>query len=349
MAIAQQDPERRRKLALLDSCLDLLESAHERDEVLVAADSAAKLQRHVPSITAGMRIADAIERVLEAEEACLPADRDACLATPLVESRNHDWREIGQELVGNWHVSNWDVEVGTPRLELDREQALALTRTIIRGSQQLCLLVLAAYELSVASALGYSSWDAYVRAELGMSRSRSYELLDQARVILAIRAAAGIRAMPDISAYVAGAMKGSLPMIARSIKSRTEGLDPDGAMAVIVEAVTEARAQLSRRKLGARYADGRDTKSAWPTPAPGADPSPELEAQVGVAGMVPRPLQSVVNFLKAPPRVDDVLTLVPPGELLEIDIPAAVNWLWELEKRLPSDGNARSSDLPKMH
>ena len=65
-----------------------------------------------------------------------------------------------------------------------------LTDRIKRGTVLLWSLVEEAHSKEVWKSLGHPSWKAYVAAEFNMSEQRSYQLLDQARVTKALRAAA---------------------------------------------------------------------------------------------------------------------------------------------------------------
>ena len=65
---AERD-ERRRKLLRLDRCLDLLESAMEKDRTVVDSQSAAILAHATPLLSEGMALPDAIEVVLLLQEA----------------------------------------------------------------------------------------------------------------------------------------------------------------------------------------------------------------------------------------------------------------------------------------
>jgi hypothetical protein len=76
-------------------------------------------------------------------------------------------------------------------------------------------------------ALGYRSWRQYVRVEFGLSRSRSYELLDQAQVLRAIQNAIGLPAVPNIPANMAVRIKPHLSQIIESVKLRTAEVPPD--------------------------------------------------------------------------------------------------------------------------
>src|SRR5262249_20100406 len=61
---------------------------------------------------------------------------------------------------------------------LNTNEARKLTIRIRAGMRQACLLLLEAHDRGAWKAMGYRSWDNYVHQEFGLSRSRSYELLD---------------------------------------------------------------------------------------------------------------------------------------------------------------------------
>lgn len=79
---------------------------------------------------------------------------------------------------------------------LTAEQARELTNQIQRTSMRLWLLVTEAHDRKAHLALGYESWADYVRAELNMSESRSYQFLDTGHVMKAL-AAGGV----DVEAF----------------------------------------------------------------------------------------------------------------------------------------------------
>ncbi|HZB97359.1 MAG TPA: hypothetical protein VE219_02050 [Candidatus Sulfotelmatobacter sp.] len=68
MASASEREERRARLRRLDDCLNVLEQAHELDHTVVNERMADLLSDRVPTIRAGMLIADAIEEVLRYQE-----------------------------------------------------------------------------------------------------------------------------------------------------------------------------------------------------------------------------------------------------------------------------------------
>lgn len=87
------------------------------------------------------------------------------------------------------------------QFECNEAEARTLTDDIRRGVERVHLLLVRSYEWGAWRALGYDSWRDYAMAEFGMSKSRAYELLDQARVIKAIEGATGAGSgIPEINA-----------------------------------------------------------------------------------------------------------------------------------------------------
>lgn len=206
----------RARLRVLDACLTELEEANERDEVAVSEALASRLGEHVRSLVQGMTINEAIELVLREQEPHLRA-------TPAAEPAR-----------------------GPGRAPLDAQAASALTERIRRAQDHVCLLLLEAHEGRAAATLGHRSWAQYVQREFGLSRRRSYELLDQGRVIRAVQAAAGMRGIPHISAHAAEEIKAQLPDVTSAIRRRVDGLSETGRLAVAMEAVGDARARARR-------------------------------------------------------------------------------------------------------
>ena len=76
-----------------------------------------------------------------------------------------------------------DLSSAKRRPALTQDEARMLTTEIQRTSVRLWLLVSEAHDRAAHFALGYDSWDDYVRAEFKMSPSRSYQLLDTGHVM----------------------------------------------------------------------------------------------------------------------------------------------------------------------
>jgi membrane-associated HD superfamily phosphohydrolase len=116
-------------------------------------------------------------------------------------------------------------------------------------------LILEAHDRRAWQALGYSTWEQYVKKEFALSRSRSYQLLDQARVVNRLREAADSaigsldRQLPapighaasdsspiHISIREAQRLKPQLPEAQAEMRELvSEGTPPDQAIQAVVE------------------------------------------------------------------------------------------------------------------
>lgn len=146
-------------------------------------------------------------------------------------------------------ITDVDIEIYEPTEmdlfePLDEEEARALTDTIRNAVDVLWALIARAHAGGAWKALGYTSWGDYVRAEFDMSRSRSYQLLDQARVVKEIEAAVPDGTSIRITEAAARDLKGVLEEVVPEIRERTEGLDPEDAADVLDEIVAEQRERL---------------------------------------------------------------------------------------------------------
>lgn len=164
-----------------------------------------------------------------------------------------DFDDIGTDVV-------LDSAVSLDTTPLSENQARQLTDSIRNASEVLWMLIARAHSGKAWQALGYGTWGDYVKAEFDMSRSRSYQILDQARVIQAIEAAVpeGTPVSP-ISEAVARDLKDVLEEIVPTIRERTEGLPPEEAALVLEEIVDEQRERLrEEREAAANAADAED-------------------------------------------------------------------------------------------
>jgi hypothetical protein len=227
---------RRRRLHLLDACLQQLEDLHEQDQGLVPVSTATRVRGIMPAIQPGMRIAEAIDLVFSEQEPCLQPNGTATKGS------------AGSAAGGP------DAAAPPPLCETE---ARALTERIKAATRDVCFLLLEAHERRAWSVLGYRTWEQYVPAEFGLSRSRSYELLDQGRVLRAIKAAAHLTETPDISAYAAGQIKSRLSQVTDAIRDRTARMSHQPVMAVIADVVREARVRPAS-KPARRLQDGNE-------------------------------------------------------------------------------------------
>jgi hypothetical protein len=275
----------RDRLRLLDRCLQELEDAHEQDHLAVPAQVAARVRTHVPAVQPGMPIADAINVVLNEQEPYMNGGGPAVI-------------------VGLHHYDEHP---------LDEFGARELTEKIKGATRQVCMLLFEAHRRRAWQALGYTSWDQYVLSEFGLSRTRSYELLDQGRVIGAIMAAADISGIPDISAYAAGQIKPFLPEVIESVRRATNGLSEVQAQVTITRLVSERRTIIALERQRAQQ--------------------PSREVETAESGL--RRLREALERLVAMPPVVDVLAGVDdPRATLLVQVEQAQAWLAELTTEL---------------
>ena len=242
------------RLRELDRCLDALEQARLDDETVVDDELSARLRGQVPGIVPGLLITEALDLVFAAQERYLAGPPQSAA------SRGGGARVA----VAGGHVL----------CPLDPIEARALTDSIRSATRSMCLLVLEAHERRAWCALGYHSWEQYVRTEFMLSKTRSYELLDQGRVIRELRAAAGVLGVPDISAYAAEQVKRHLEDMKATVRERVAGACEERAMAIIEEVVSTQRTRLQLR--------------AAPAGRTAADPRlPQLRTAVSLLAEVP--------------------------------------------------------------
>jgi len=148
-------------------------------------------------------------------------------------------------------VAGTDVEFYEP---LNEDDARALTETIRSAADVLWVLIARAHAGKAWAAMGYDSWADYVGSEFDMSRSRSYQLLDQGRVVREIESAVPSGTKISLSEAAARDLKVVLDEVLPEIKERTAGLDPDEATDVLDEIVREKRDRLKEER-DAAYAD----------------------------------------------------------------------------------------------
>lgn len=131
---------------------------------------------------------------------------------------------------------------------LTTDQARSLTHTIRDAAEVLWSLIARAHAGKAWQALGYPSWEAYVRSEFDMSRSRSYQILDQARVIAAIESAVPQGTEFHVSEAAARELKTVMDEALPEIKERTAGLEPEEAGAVVEQVIAEQRERVADAK-----------------------------------------------------------------------------------------------------
>jgi hypothetical protein len=138
------------------------------------------------------------------------------------------------------------VEGGSP---LNREEARELTTHIQSVTDVMWTLLARAHSGRAWEALGYGSFADYVREEFNMSRSRAYQLLDQAKVIAAIQEAVPEGTHIQVSEAAARDLKSVIGEVVPEIQERTSGMGQDEAGDMVEDILAEARQrELDRRE-----------------------------------------------------------------------------------------------------
>jgi hypothetical protein len=122
-------------------------------------------------------------------------------------------------------------------------EARDLTEQIKSSVEKTWRLLLNAHEWNAWGALGYSTWESYVRAEFGIGRSRSYQLLDQARVVREIEAA--VSTTVDITERDVRDLKPHLAEVTEAVRDAVADVPEAERPAAAAQAVKDARARLT--------------------------------------------------------------------------------------------------------
>ncbi len=135
-------------------------------------------------------------------------------------------------------------------------EARELTDRIKAAVEQVWALLLEAHERDAWSALGYTTWEEYVRGEFHMSRRRSYQLLDQGRVIRAIGETVctdvhTVSPAVEVTEAEARDIKPVLPAVVEAVRDRVSILpepEPERVRQIVHEEVEKARSLVRERQ-----------------------------------------------------------------------------------------------------
>jgi hypothetical protein len=133
------------------------------------------------------------------------------------------------------------IDIAIDKTPLSNEQAKQLTHSIRDAAEVIWILIARAHAGKAWKVMGYDSWEDYVKSEFNMSRSRSYQLLDQAKVITAIEEALPADAKINITEAAARELKVVLEDAIPEIRKAVENLDGEEALAVTEEILAKYR------------------------------------------------------------------------------------------------------------
>jgi hypothetical protein len=149
----------------------------------------------------------------------------------------------------------------TLKSDLTEAQAKTLTEKIRKSADAMWKSILYAYECRIWLAMGYPSWAEYLVAEFDMSRSRGYQLLDQANVTLALASAADVK--PEtiaLSAREVQAIKPDLPVVVEKVREATKG-QPKATRPKTVKDAAATEAKTAKVQHDGRATQGEQSKT----------------------------------------------------------------------------------------
>lgn len=161
---------------------------------------------------------------------------------------------------------------------LTRDEALSLTERIRESAEQTWALLIEAHERRAWAVLGYDSWRAYATAEFGMSQSRAYQLLNQARVVTALEEATGSTNV-EISEYEARRLKPVLPEVLDELRESVTGLPREEAVAAIRKVVDEVKEREAERLAERRARFAQKAQENPPPPFVPTVPCPTCDGK----------------------------------------------------------------------
>lgn len=134
-------------------------------------------------------------------------------------------------------------EVDTLDDSMSKEQAEEITEAIKSTLTATYVLLQRAYKGNAFKAMGYETWKEYIAGEFDFTVQRSYQLLDQARVVDAITESAPEGFEASITEAQARDIKRELPKITERIKEKTAGKTPEESGEIIDDIIEDTREQ----------------------------------------------------------------------------------------------------------
>lgn len=223
---------------------------------------------------------------------------------------------------------------------MDRAEAQAITDRIRNAVESLGSLVEQAHDRRAWKAMGYATWEAYVSAEFGFTRQRSYHLLDQGRVSKAISEAAGdLSTTVDISEREARDLKPDLPDVTKEIRQRVEaGEEPAKAVAEVVTAKRAEKDAERKAKQAENDAHREQARAALPDNIKAAEQA-KAERQAGKSDEAPSP-EWLESFDAAKDRIAELEEAVRVLEIENASLNAKVKLFGEMEAEWTQGGFA---------
>jgi hypothetical protein len=357
----------------LDGCLAQLEDANERNEVLVSAPVARRLQPHLAGVQPGMPIVDAIETALREQARHLETGRRTgaggtfrvgsgrevppaspapsndrpgihiTAARPVEREQERGGADTGGPAEGHKVVS----------ARLDPRAARELTERIRTAIGEVASLLLEAHDGSAWLAIGYATWEEYVREEFHLSKQRSFQLLDHARFLRVLKDATGGSTAVDLPERLSRDLKHDVATVAEAVRIQTAFLAPNAVRLVVGRVVREHRRRALQLK--GRVQEGPLGERGRPTPTggEGTTTAPHAWTPNGQgATVIPLPLlrlqEALATILNMPP-IDELVARTPDdfwSQLRDMDV--AARWLADFARQRPFSARPYGEEQRRM-
>lgn len=163
--------------------------------------------------------------------------------------------EIGEEEhdddVVHGEIVDEELDEVRPDDQFSKVKAQEITESIKSASVALHSLMTEAYRYKAHKALGYSTWEEYVKTEFDISRSRSYQLIHYAETLEMIQEAVPEGTEIRLTEAQARDLKAELPRITEVIEQETHEMSPDEAEDFVNELLADEREQVKLEKEAA--------------------------------------------------------------------------------------------------
>lgn len=219
---------------------------------------------------------------------------------------------------------------GQLALELTEVEARQLTDQIKETAEQLWRLLLRAYEGKAWKALGYITWAAYVNAEFDMSRTHSYAILNQGRMILAIENAVlpmgntEMSYVQDISVREAQDIRPVIDVITTRIREEVMDVPEEEVKEIVAKVVEEERAKAQwQRQVDAEAVELEKQTGHYKTPD-------EKKAYNERINVVYKLYDALEELEKLPPPPDFAVMVEPHHHDYFEKLDGAIEWLQEM-------------------
>lgn len=304
----------RQRLYTLDRCLNELEQANQRGEGVVSPGLARRLSNHIMDVVPAMPIAAALDLVFVEQDKHLSEFRLRDGKVPFNRAHNDASCKADAKVATPSSHSN---DRSIP-MSLSVDEARTLTEQIKTGLYQVSDLMFKAHEGRAWALMGYRTWEAYVRTEFRLSRSRSYELVEQGRFAHAIKSVVGVVVIKDIPARLAVRLRPHFGELMSEIRAKVLDTDaPHEKEKAIGQVIAKYRGKLVRRHRPVL----KPTSIAASHQASG-----QVDNLIGS-------LRDAVGFLANLPEPPGVLLRLSPNDLDQTQVDQAARWLSKFAKR----------------